>query len=49
MNLKKALSPWTYLVYHITKLILYKIAMSNNRFVKMLEYDKKYRKDKNVF
>ncbi len=41
MKLKKTLSPWTYLMYHITKLILYKIAASNNRFVKMLEYDKK--------
>ena len=32
MKLKKTLSPWTYLMYHITKLILYKIAASNNRF-----------------
>jgi hypothetical protein len=40
-NIKKYLSPWIYLMFHLTKLILYKIALSNNKFVKMLEYGKK--------
>jgi len=40
-NIKKYLSFWIYLMFHLTKIVLYKIALSNNKFVKMLEYGKK--------
>jgi hypothetical protein len=41
LKIKKILSFWIYIFYHLTKLVLFKIALSGNKFVKMLDYDKK--------
>jgi hypothetical protein len=40
-NLKKYLSFWIYIMFHVTKKVLYTIASKRNQFVKMLEYKHK--------
>ena len=41
LKIKKILSFWIYIFYHLTKLFLFKIAIKKNKFVKILDYNKK--------
>jgi hypothetical protein len=41
LKIKRILSFWIYIFYHLTKLILLRIAIKKNKFVKILDYNKK--------
>jgi hypothetical protein len=41
LNIKKYLSFWIFIMFHITKKILLKIASKRKKFVKILEYNHK--------